>query len=157
MTNKKIIENIIFNARWILVLFYFKLYWTLIKLLYYFWIGNVSIELVMQTLEDIDLIMIANLVKMVLTGSYNSFISKEHGFKNENNSSGQLKIKILTSMMSIIAISSLKNSLETHSISWDNILKQLAIFLSFTIAAFVLAKIDYLHVKSELKEHNNIH
>ena len=49
MTNKKIIENIIFNARWILVLFYFKLYWTLIKLLYYFWIGNVSIELVMQT------------------------------------------------------------------------------------------------------------
>ena len=94
---------------------------------------------------------------MVLTGSYNSFISKEHGFKNENNSSGQLKIKILTSMMSIIAISSLKNSLETHSISWDNILKQLAIFLSFTIAAFVLAKIDYLHVKSELKEHNNIH
>jgi uncharacterized membrane protein YqhA len=43
--------------------------------------------------------MIANLVKMIITGSYHSFVDKEHGFKGENANSGMLKVKISTSLI----------------------------------------------------------
>ena len=142
------IEKIIFNIKWLLIPFYVKLVWILIKLLYSFYIGNVSTEVQLETLGAIDIVMIANLVKMIISGSYNSFISKDHGYKNENNSSGILKVKIMTSLMSICAITLLKDFLEADKVNISIILIQLSIFTFFTISAWVLARIDYIHVKS---------
>ncbi len=150
---KKGIEFIIFRVRWMLIPFYVKLFYTLARLLYAFYEGHVSMELQLQTLEDIDIVMIANLVKMVITGSYNSFVSKDHGFSNENNSSGILKVKTMTSLMGICAIALLKSFLEVGKVSSDDLTKQLFIFGFFTLAAWALAKIDYIHVKGEALEH----
>ena len=58
----------------------------------------------MVTLEDVDIVMIANLVKMIITGSYNSFVSKKHDDENEKVSSGMLKVKMSTSIMGVSAI-----------------------------------------------------
>ena len=153
---KKGIEYIIFNIRWILIPFYLKLFYTLCRLGYAFYTSTVSMELELSVLEDIDIVMIANLVKMVTTGSYNSFVSKDHIYKNENNSSGQLKIKTMTSLMGICAIAMLKNYLEIGKVSWEEVYKQGFIFGLFTISAVALALIDILHVKGELLEHKEV-
>ncbi len=155
-TWKKRIEWLIFNIRWLLIPFYLKLFYTLLQLLLAFYRGGVNMELELSALEDIDIVMIANLVKMVSTGSYNSFVSKEHIYKNENNSSGQLKVKTMTSLMGICAIAMLKNYLEIGKVSWDTVYKQGFIFGLFTISAIILAKIDLMHVKGELLEHKEV-
>lgn len=151
---KKGIEFIIFRVRWMLIPFYFKLFWTLARLLYAFYQGHVTMELQIATLEDIDIVMIANLVKMIITGSYHSFVSKEHAFLNENNSSGELKAKIMSSIVIICVISSFKDFIEAGSISWDQICKHLVILLTFILSAWILTRIEYVHVKSEVIEKN---
>lgn len=156
---KTVIEWILFRCRWILIPFYFKLCWTLLTLMYAFFQGEVSMNVELQTLTDIDLVMLANLCKMVITGSYHSFVSKEHPFKNENNSSGELKAKIVSSIVIICLISSFKDFIEVGTIGWNQICKHLAILLTFILSAWVLEKIEYIHVKSERIEHleNNKH
>src|ERR1700685_3024264 len=94
-TVKWVIEKIIFNVRWLLIPFYFKLMWTLVLLMYTFFLKNeLPTQQLIKTLEDLDIVMIANLIKMIITGSYNSFVAKDHGYHNENMSSGVLKIKM---------------------------------------------------------------
>lgn len=150
ITLKKIIEKIIFSSKWLLIPFYLKLFYTLLILLYSFVIeGHLSNEILLQTLEDVDIVMIANLVKMIITGSYNSFVSKEHTEQTENVSSGLLKVKMSTSIMGVSSIHLLKSFIEAPVLDWDTILKQVFIHGIFIVGAIVLAKIEYLHTKSE--------
>jgi uncharacterized membrane protein YqhA len=48
--------------------------------------------------------MIAIFVKMIITGSYHSFVDKNHGQPNESSSSGMLKVKLATSIMGVSSI-----------------------------------------------------
>ena len=146
---KRIIEYFIFNIKWLLIPFYLKLLLTLLQLLVAFYHNNIRTELLLDTLENVDIVMIANLIKLIISGSYNSFISKTHGYSNENNSSGILKVKITTSLMGICSISLLKNFLEIDKTTPEELIKKLFIFVFFILAAYVLAKIDYIHVQSE--------
>src|SRR5438309_1241993 len=102
MTAKKFTENIIFNTRWFLSLFYLMI---IASLVYY---GMRSVQWFVHEIisgetdpmlfivEVMDIAMIANLAKMTLTGSYNSFVTRTHGYPNENVSSGLLKVKMAT-------------------------------------------------------------
>ena len=100
-----VIEKIIFSSKWLLIPFYLKLFWTLIKLLIHFFNeGHLSNEDLLSTLEDVDIVMIANLVKMIITGSYNSFVSKSHCDDSEKISSGGLKVKMTTSIVGVSSI-----------------------------------------------------
>jgi uncharacterized protein (TIGR00645 family) len=103
----------------------------------------------MSTLEDVDIVMIANLVKMIITGSYNSFVSKSHGVEGEQVSSGALKVKMATSVMGVSSIHLLQTFINAANIPQDVITKQLMIHGAFIIGAAFLAVIDYLHSKSE--------
>jgi len=55
----------------------------------------------MHTLHAVDIVMIANLVKMIITGSYHSFIDKTHNEEIEKVSSGMLKVKMSTSILGV--------------------------------------------------------
>jgi len=146
---KDIIEKVIFFSRWLLIPFYLKLFYTLTLLLYQFVIeGHLSNEILMQTLEDVDIVMIANLVKMIITGSYNSFVSKDHSENTEKVSSGLLKVKMSTSIMGVSSIHLLKSFIESPTLDWDIIHKQVYIHLIFIVGSLVLAYIDYLHEKT---------
>ena len=102
---KKMIETVIFSSKWLLIPFYLKLFLTLGKLMYHFFSeGTLSNEDLMSTLEDVDIVMIANLVKMIITGSYNSFVDKTHSEDAEKVSSGVLKVKMATSIMGVSSI-----------------------------------------------------
>lgn len=152
---KKVIEEIIFFSKWLLIPFYLKLFYTLALLLYSFVVdGHLSNEILLQTLEDVDIVMIANLVKMIITGSYNSFVSKEHSEPTEKVSSGLLKVKMSTSIMGVSSIHLLKSFIEAPTLDWDTIWKQIAIHGIFIVGAIVLSIIDYLHTKSESLHHD---
>lgn len=147
---KKIIEDIIFASKWLLIPFYFKLFWTLTKLMYHFFMnGDLSNEDLMSTLTDVDIVMIANLVKMIITGSYNSFVDKSHGVEGEQVSSGALKVKMATSVMGVSLIHLLQTFINAQHVSSNVIIKQMAIHLLFIIGSLALALIDFLHYKTE--------
>lgn len=153
MRIKKIIETVIFSSKWLLIPFYLKLFWTLCKLMYHFFFqGTLSNEDLMSTLEDVDIVMIANLVKMIITGSYNSFVDKTHGVEGEQVSSGLLKVKMSTSIMGVSSIHLLQTFINSSNTTWDVIYKQLLIHGIFIFGALILAYIDYLHCKSETGE-----
>jgi len=147
---KDVIAKIIFSSKWLLIPFYIKLFWTLGKLMYHFFVqGTLGNEALMSTLEDVDIVMIANLVKMIITGSYNSFVDKSHGVEGEQISSGALKVKMATSIMGVSSIHLLQTFINAENISYDIIYKQLFIHGIFIVGALILAWIDYLHSKSE--------
>lgn len=156
MIIKKWIERIIFSSKWLLIPFYLKLFWTLTRLMYHFFAdGHLSNSDLMATLEDVDIVMVANLVKMIITGSYNSFVDKSHGVEGEQVSSGLLKVKMATSIMGVSAIHLLQSFVDVEHISWDSLYKQLIIHSIFIVGAFALAIINYFHEIIELKENEN--
>lgn len=151
---KKYIELVIFGSKWLLIPFYLKLFWTLFKLLYHFFLqGHLSNEDLLSTLEDVDIVMIANLVKMIITGSYTSFIDKSIDtsiIKDiELASSGVLKVKMATSIIGVASIHLLQSFINAGNISFEIIIKQLLIYLFFMISALVLAYSNFLHSKHD--------
>lgn len=154
INTKKVIELVIFWSKWILIPFYLRLIWTLVVLLWHFFPdGHINNDHLMQTLQAVDIVMVANLVKMIITGSYNSFVSKTHGEEGEKASSGLLKVKMATSVMGVSSIHLLQTFISAETIEWAIINKQLAIHGIFIVGALILAYIDFLHVKSETLEH----
>jgi uncharacterized protein (TIGR00645 family) len=155
------IESILFNVKWLLLLFYLGL--VLVMLLYAFSFVKAIIAVAVQAvslpvaemkivaLDFVDIVMVANLVKMIITGSYNSFVSKDHGRPNENISSGTLKIKISTSIIVVCAINLLRNFVADHT-SWSDVQAKLWIFGSFLATTLVLGILEYLHVRGEAIE-----
>lgn len=151
---KKWIENIIFSSKWLLIPFYIYLFWTLMQLMYAFvFHGHITSEELMATLEAVDVVMIANLVKMIITGSYNSFVSKQHDETSEKIGSGLLKVKMSTSIMGVSSVHLLQTFISASTISWDVVWKQVLIHGVFIVGAAFLAWIDYLHHKTESGAH----
>lgn len=147
---KKIVETIIFSSKWLLIPFYLYLFWTLIYLMIHFVPdGHIGSETLMATLEAVDVVMIANLVKMIITGSYNSFVDKNHEEASEKVSSGLLKVKMSTSVMGVSSIHLLQSFISAETLDWDTIWKQVLIHGIFIVGSGFLAWIDYLHSKSE--------
>ena len=150
----KILEWIIFiGSKILLIPFYLKLFVTLFKLGNHFIIqGEVSNVDLISTLEDVDIVMIANLVKMIIVGSYHSFVSKSHEYTEEVSlTSGILKVKIATSVIGVTTIHLLQTFLNSTLMTNDLLYKQLLILASFIVGALSLAFIDYLHCKTETK------
>jgi uncharacterized protein (TIGR00645 family) len=155
------IESVLFNVKWILLLFYVGL--VIVMFLFGFAYVKAIIAVVAQAaslstdnmklvvLDFVDIVMVANLVKMIITGSYNSFVSKDHGRPNENISSGTLKIKISTSIIVVCAIHLLRDFVADHT-RWEDIESKLWIFGSFLATTLVLGVLEYLHVKGQAIE-----
>ena len=164
---KKILENIIFESRWLLVPFYLVLVLSLVVYCYFdvqsfieyvYNIGTINKTTAMLTfIELIDFAMVGNLGKMIITGSYNSFVDKNHGRQNEHMSSGMLKVKMATSLVGITSIALLKTSVSiTPDTPWDLLLKLSFVHGVFLLSSVVLQVVDYMHEKAEAFE-NNLH
>lgn len=147
---KHYVKTIIFYSKWLVIPFLIKLFFTLGMLLYHFILENhISNEDLMTTLEAVDTVMVATLVKMIITGSYHSFVDKNHGESGENSSSGLLKVKLASSIMGVTSIHLLQSFINVEHLTWDTIYKQLIIHGVFMLGTLVLAIVDYLHCKSE--------
>ena len=150
MNLKTIVQETIFASKWLLIPFYMKLFYTLGLVMYHFIIeGELSSHDLMNTLEAVDIVMIANLVKMIITGSYHSFVDKNHGHSGENVSSGMLKVKMSSSIIGVSSVHLLKTFIDAENLTNELIQKQLIIHGAFLVGCFVLALVEYLHVKSD--------
>lgn len=160
----KFFETIIFNSGYAALSFYLIILLALFVYAFFnvkdFFTYVVSVKhidskVAMMTLvELIDMGMVAGFSVMMIKGSYNSFVSKTHGFPGENVSSGLLKTKMTTSIVNIVGVSILQRAMtiENESLSsWTVLLKLGFIYILFLISASVLQTIDYFHVKSEQK------
>lgn len=164
---KKLVENILFGSKWLLTFFYLGLIIGLLcyALVYAKGIYHLVVEaniftreaIMLEVLELVDMVMIANLIKMIITGSYNSSVSKEHGQVGENVSSGLLKIKMSTSLIGVSSIHLLQTFINSSKIEWEDLNKQLAIHTSFLVGSFILALIEYLHDKGESLHNQDTH
>ncbi len=158
----KAVEAFIFNVKWTLIPFYVGLSVGLVLYFYtfmkYMWHvicqadTATTEDMMLLILETVDIVMVANLVKMIIAGSYNSFVSKLHGFTNENISSGMLKVKMSTSIIGVSSIHLLKTFVAEHY-DWETIKKQLFIHAIFLVGALILQVIEFIHIKTEAIEH----
>jgi uncharacterized protein (TIGR00645 family) len=156
---KSLIERMLFGSKWLLVPFYFGL--IIAQSVYLYWFckdvwhlistaSSISKESGMLiVLELVDIVMIANLIKMIISGSYTSFITKDHDEKSEKSSSGLLKVKMASSLVGVSSIHLLQSFINAESLEWDIIIKQMWMHGAFLVGALVLMVIEYLHVKSE--------
>jgi uncharacterized protein (TIGR00645 family) len=162
----KLIENVLFNVKWVLPLFYLGL--AIVLLLYGYTYAKEIIHVVREAkdltteqmklvaLDFVDLVMIANLMKLIIAGSYNSFVSKTHGQPNENNSSGTLKNKIATSVI-VFSMINLLGDFLGKGLPLEAVKIKLMIFVAFLIASLVLGVMEFLHVKCEAIESESEH
>lgn len=150
------IEDVLFRCKWVLVVPYIILAIVLVKMiLKYIWYGALTTDDIMYMLEAVDITMVFNFLKSIITGSYNSFVSKNHGRKGENVSSGTLKVKMSTSLVSISSVLLLKVFLSVNTTTeWQVLWKLLVIHGAFLVTTLVLAMVELLHEKSEWYEHN---
>lgn len=160
---KHFIERILFGAKWILILFYLGL---IVAMVYYavfflkeighlvqhFGVMNKD-AILMSILELVDITMIANLIKMIITGSYSSFVSKTHEEQSEHVSSGLLKVKMATSLVGVSSIHLLQTFIGSDGVAMEEIHKQLLIHGSFLVGALMLAVIDHIHESHNPKPH----
>ena len=165
MLFKKFIEKILFGSKWLLIPFYLGL--IVAQIIYLGWFtgnlfhlihnaGTISKESGMLIiLELVDIVMIANLIKMIISGSYTSFISKDHNETSEKASSGLLKVKMSTSLVGVSSIHLLQSFINADKLDWDTIIKQMWIHGMFLVGALALMVIEYLHVKAEVLEHKS--
>jgi len=155
---KRAIASTIFGSKWLLLPFYYGLFiamtlyaWVYIKEIAHLLMHSSEItkeSIMLTTLELVDIVMIANLIKMIITGSYHSFVDKDHAESTENVSAGMLKVKMSTSLVGVSSIHLLQSFIHPNS-SWDEINKQLWIHGAFLLGSLVLAVIDFLHHKDE--------
>lgn len=152
---KKIIEQILIQTRWILIVFYLGL--IVAQVLYCFKFTTELIhlcsnfrtlsetELMLAVLTLIDITMIANLIKMIITGSYQSFVSKIAGEHTEHVSSGYLKIKMGGALIGVSSIHLLQSFINTSEVPMPELIAKCGIHLVFLVSTVGLAFIDYLH------------
>lgn len=163
---KRRIEQLLFGSKWLLTLFYFGL---IVGQLCYAYIYAKEIfhmlinintfdktSMMLMLLELVDMVMIAYLVKMIITGSYNSSIDKNHGYSGENVSSGILKVKMSTSLIGVTSIHLLQVFINADNILMDDFIKKMVIHLVFLFGGIALAYIEYLHDKGDsINPHDN--
>lgn len=166
------IERVIFATRWLLIPFYLILMGALAiymivdvkEFIHYAQHFSLLTKegATLTLIEMIDLAMIAALCKMIVTGGYNSFISKDHGYPDENVGSGLLKVKMATSLIGVTSISLLAKSInisvlnpDAKPIAWDDLYKLGFIHALFLLGALILAYVDHIHLKTEIELEKN--
>jgi uncharacterized protein (TIGR00645 family) len=114
----------------------------------------------LSVLGLIDVVMIANLLIMVIVGGYETFVSrlnlKDHPDQPEwlsHVNAGILKVKLATALIGISSIHLLKTFINAVHDTPQVIQWQVIIHLTFVGSAFVLAWIDRLTFRGELKDH----
>lgn len=156
-----LIQAVVFQCKWLLVPFYLGLVLALVSYLYRFSLTefemlshantNSEEEILLFLLKLVDATMTANLVVMIIRGSYRSFVDKKatDGDEKERVSSGTLKIKMGTSLIVISFIHLLQCFLKSDELNWHSLAVKTAIFLMFVGGTIALAYIEHLHDQSE--------
>ncbi len=163
---EKILENIIFKARWLMAPFYLGLAASLIILLIvfineflHFFTGGVRFDetsIILLVLTLIDLSFTGNLLIMVIFSGYENFVSKIDVGQHEDKPKWMgtvdfsgLKLKLISSIVAISGIQLLKIFFDLKEYTKEEIYLFIAVHLTFVISGVLLALMDYIAAKSK--------
>lgn len=164
---QKFIEAIVFESRWILVPFYlglivaqvfycFKFCAYLMEFAHEFnKLDETKIMLMVLTL--IDITMIGNLIKMIISGSYQTFVSPLDNDHTEKISSGLLKVKMGSSLVGVSSIHLLQAFINSSALPMRELLVKSGIHMIFLLSTIGLAYVDYLHSLSKKLHETHSH
>ena len=157
---ERAIERTIFASRWLLAPFYLGLTLSLVALVVKFVERTVALlvgafttgsdGMIVAILSLIDLSLVANLVLMVVFAGYESFVSRlDVGDARRLDWMGQvgfgdLKLKIMASIVAITAIHLLEVFMEIDHVTDRVLMWTVGIHLVFVVSAVLLAWMDRL-------------
>ncbi len=169
---EQILERMMFNSRWLLVVFYLGLILAIVALIVKFVQEIIHIvpnvlkveegKLVLMLLTLVDLSLVGNLLLMVVFAGYENFVSKidvaEHVDKPEwmgkLDFSG-LKIKLIASIVAISGIELLKSFVDiTKEVTDRELAWKLGIHLTFVVSGVLLAWMDKIAEGVHQSKHN---
>jgi len=171
ITTRKL-PGFIFWSRWLQAPLYIGLIVVLIVYVYEFayglWeliksTGNManSTNIMLQALNLIDVVMIANLLTMVIVGGYETFVSRlnmqhhvDHPEWLDEVNAGTMKIKLALALVTISSIHLLRTFIDPSPYSYDNIMWQVVIHITLVLSAVAIAYTDKLMTKSHTRTHS---
>ena len=106
----------------------------------------------MVILTLIDIVMIGNLIKMTITGSYQTFIERVKEYQTEKVGSGLLKVKMGSSLIGVSSIHLLQTFINSAGASDREVVIKIVIHLVFIVSTIGLAYVDYLSHKNDHAE-----
>lgn len=160
MINMKSISNdlpkLVFWSRWLQAPLYFGLIVVLIFYVYEFALGLINLlihantmtenEVMLQALDLIDVVMIANLLIMVIIGGYQTFISKLHLQSHPDKpewldevNAGTMKIKLALALIGISSIHLLRTFIDLSQKDTFEVMWQVIIHVTLLVSALAIA------------------
>lgn len=158
------VERTIFASRWLLAPFYFGLGITLLLLLVEFArslfqlivgiTGSGHAEIIVGILSLVDLSLVANLVLMVMFAGYENFVSRLDASDRSDRPDwmgevgyGDLKLKLMSSIVAISAILVLESFMNLSNISDRDLAWTAGLHAVFIVSAVLLAVMERISHK----------
>jgi len=169
MSIKKSLPTIIFSSRWLQAPLYLGLIGILIVYVYEFGWGlwalvkgaNTLTEtgIMLQALDLIDVVMIANLLIMVIIGGYQTFVSTLNLSKHPDRpewldevNAGTMKVKLALSLVGISSIHLLRTFIDPGQKDNYAVMWQVIIHLTLVASAIAIACTNKLIVHGRPKK-----
>ena len=163
---EKVLESLIFKARWLMAPFYLGLALSLVVLLIvfinefvHFFSGGVRFDetsIILLVLTLIDLSFTGNLLIMVIFSGYENFVSKIDVGHHEDKPKWMgtvdfsgLKLKLISSIVAISGIQLLKIFFDLKDYTKEEIYLFIAVHVTFVISGVLLALMDYIASKAK--------
>ncbi len=161
---ERILENLMYSARWILAPIYLGLSLGLLLLGIKFFLEIIHImptiltikeaDLVLTILSLVDLALVGGLIVMVMFSGYENFVSQlniKEGREKLNwlgkVDAGSLKNKVAASIVAISSIHLLKVFMDAVNVDNDKLYWYVVIHLTFVVSAFAMGILDMLSRK----------
>ena len=158
---ERLLEQALFSSRWLMAPFYVGLSAGLVLLLVEFVHRTISLfshgfaargeELTVAILSLIDLSLMGNLLLMVIFAGYENFISRLDLERHDDRPQwmghvgfGDLKLKLMTSIVAISAIQVLEGFVHIDRLSDRELAWSVGLHLAFILSAVMLALMDRL-------------
>lgn len=166
------LPKFVFWSRWLQAPLYLGLIVVLAVYVYEFGLGllhllqiahgtkDTSVNIMLQALDLIDVVMIANLLIMVIVGGYETFVSRlnlqAHGDHPEwldEVNAGTMKIKLALALITISSIHLLRTFIDPTQYEDNTIMWQVVIHFTLVLSAIAIAFTNKLMTT----KHNNHH
>jgi uncharacterized protein (TIGR00645 family) len=161
----KAFANIFFFSRWLQAPLYFGLIIVLGVYVYEFALGLInliknaqalnSVGIMLQALDLIDVVMIANLIIMVIIGGYETFVSRLYLQDHPDNpewldevNAGSMKVKLALALVTISSIHLLRTFIDPSHQGNFVIMWQVIIHVTLVVSAIAIALTNKLMGKA---------
>jgi uncharacterized protein (TIGR00645 family) len=164
---ERAVERLLFSSRWLLTVFYVGLIWVVIALIAKFVLklADLTIHVVTMEISDLiiavlkllDITLVGNLVVIMMLAGYENFVSSIDHAQDAHRPSwmgkvgfGDLKIKLITSIVAISAIQLLEATMNISAVAKSDLAWMMGAYGLFVLSGVLLAAMNLLsHAAAE--------